>query len=72
METNLAYHVDKVLGIVPNEIFGHLELIVVRKYFCDQRDALGHGECATDQLCPGRIFTAYNKLVGSAGIRSPE
>ena len=68
METNLAYHVDKVLGIVPNEIFGHLELIRVRKYCCDQRDALGHGECATDQPFPGRIFTAYEKVVGSASI----
>ena len=29
VETNLVYHINELLGIVPDEIFDHLDLSIV-------------------------------------------
>jgi hypothetical protein len=71
VETNLIYHINKLLGIVPDKIFDHLDLNIVRKDCCDQRDALGHGESVTDQPFPGWIFAAHEKAVESTNARPP-
>ena len=71
VETNLVDHINKLLGIVPDEIFDHLDLSIVRKDYCDQRDALGRGESATDQPFPGCIFTAHEKAVESTNAQPP-
>ena len=63
MATYHVYCVDEGLRIVPRELSGHLNLIVVREDHRDQRDALVRGEGMTDQLFPGRDFTAYEEPV---------
>jgi hypothetical protein len=46
--TYLIYCIDNILGIVPREIFSHLDVIVVRENCRDQRDALVRGEGIAD------------------------
>jgi hypothetical protein len=41
-------YIDKILWIVPREVSGDIDLVMVRKNPRDQRDTLGHGESATD------------------------
>jgi hypothetical protein len=59
----LVYHVDEILSIVPREHLDHLNLITVRKYFRDQRDALGRGEGVANQPLPSWIFTVHGKAI---------
>jgi hypothetical protein len=69
VETDLVYHINKFLSIIPNEIFDCLDLSLVRKDCRNQRNALGHGKSVTDQPFPGCIFTAYEKVVESTNAR---
>ena len=68
VETNRIHYVDKVLGIVPDEVFNHLHLSMVRKDCCDQRDALGHSESLADQPFPGWDFTVHEEPVKLTSI----
>jgi hypothetical protein len=49
----LAYRIDSVLGIVPEEISSHPDLVMVREDRRNQRDAFVRGESMADQLFPG-------------------
>lgn len=53
-ETYLVYNVDERLGIVPREIFDHLDLIIIRENFRNQSDTFVHGKSIADQFFPGR------------------
>ena len=68
----LVYHVDEILSIVPREHLDHLNLITVREYFRDQRDALGRGEGGADQLLPSWIFTVHGKAIELTNACQPE
>ena len=59
----LLYQIDKMLGIIPREVFDHLDLDIIRIDCLDQRDAVMSGEGMTDQLFPDRMFAAHEKAV---------
>jgi hypothetical protein len=53
-----VYHVDKVLGIIPREIFNRLDLIMIQEGSRYQRVALMRGKCVAEQLFPGWNVTS--------------
>ena len=63
MGTHLVCDIDKGLGIVPREVFDHLNLIVVQENRCDKGDTPIRGKGRTDQLFPGQVFAVHEEVV---------
>ena len=59
----LLYQIDRILGIIPREVFEHLDLDIIREDYRDQGDTVVGGEGITDQLFPDRMFAAHEKAV---------
>ena len=72
MGTHLVDHIDKRLGIVPRQVFDHLDLIMIRKYCRDQTCALVRDEGMADQPLPGCVFTVHEEAVKLTNILSSE
>ena len=68
MATYHVYRINKGLCIVPRELPGHLNLVVVREDRRDQRDTLIRCECMTDQPFPGWDFTVHEEPVKLTSI----
>ena len=56
--TYRVYHIDKVLGIIPGEIFDRPDLIMIQEGSHYQRAALMRGKCVAEQLFPGWKVTS--------------
>jgi len=59
----LVHCIEEGLGDFSREAPDHLDLILVREYRRDQRDALVCGEGTLDQLFPGWKSTAHREPV---------
>ena len=64
--------IDKNLGIIPREIFDHLNQVILQKYCSDQRYAFVRGEGMIDQPFPGWSFAARERVVRLVDARSPK
>ena len=65
MNTRLAHHINKSLGVAPREIFEYLNLIMVREDGLHQTDALVLGNGRVDQQFPGGRVTEHENIVNS-------
>jgi len=66
-DRHLVYHIDKCLGIIPREISGHFDLVVVREDCCDQKGALVCGKGVVDEPFPDWRFAARERAVRLTG-----
>ena len=61
--TCLIYRIDEGLGIIPREVFDHLDLITIGEDGRYHRDAFVGGKAGADQTYPGGRITECEDTV---------
>lgn len=67
--TYIVYRVNKVLGVVPGEMFDNLDLIIIRENRRNQRDPFVCGKSVAYQPPPGWIIAVHEKAAGLTNAR---